>query len=151
MQEETKVIGRGASTEADVNLLRAKYPNLVPGMQLKYEEIEEALHIRANSSRFHTVMTRFRRILEEEDSCILKPVYGKRQYIVLDNSGKAQLSVEKAKSAVRNARRAVKIGTMVDTNRLTAEERKRFNHTQVITAAFIGLQSVKPTAELPTV
>ena len=148
---EPRLFKNGIPTDTDVKRLRAAYPDelLSPGTIIGYEDVEKILNKDRRSYRFKTVTDRWRKLLEEESGIIIIARKG-LEFKVCDNSDKLQLSTNKAKSSIRMARRSKQIGSKIDRNALTEDEKKRFDITIRFTAAVTGLQDVRCTVELPT-
>lgn len=149
---EAKVFKNGIPTDADVKRLRMAFPDedMHPGDTIAYDLIENLLGKNRRSYRFKTVCDRWRKLIEHESGIILVARKGV-EFKVCDNSDKLQLSSDKARSSVRMARRSRQIGTRIDRNALSEDERKRFDITIRFSAAVCGLQDVKCTVELPTI
>lgn len=142
----------GIPTDIDVKRLREMYPDntLTPGKAISYESVCKVIGTESSkSNRFHSVTSAWRKNIEKESGIILKAHNG--QFLVCDEADKAQLSVDKGKTAIRATRRSIVLGKLVDRNALTEDQRKRFDCTQRYNSSVLALQSVKPKAELPEI
>ena len=142
----------GIPTDIDVRKLRETYPDttLLPGFVIPYADIYSLLGLpTSKEGRFLSVTGAWRKKLLSESGIIFKAQ--EQKFIVCDNAAKAELAVEKTKSALRATRRSTIIGKLVDRKALSEDQLRRFDFSQQYNAAVMALQTIKKQAELPTI
>lgn len=147
-----KLFFGGIPTEPDVRALREAYPekDMKTGTLIPYADVAKLIHCDKDSSRFHTVTSRWRRMVEREADRIVIGTEANVGFKVLDNSQKLDLGHSKLTSAVRSTRRAFILTSRVEIKALTEEERERLTNLQRRSAAVLGAAQIKATAQLPS-
>lgn len=134
----------GVPTGPDIKALREAFPEeeMTPGDVIQYSIVEELLGVTVQTSRFRTVTTRWRKIVEKESKIILgvKPGVG---FVVLSDSDKVDLSGAKIRSSFRSARRSFVVTGYVDTKNLSEHEVNRLDSLKRSAAAVLCAHQVK--------
>jgi hypothetical protein len=143
----------GVPTRPDVKKIRERYPSseLEPGQIIRYGELEEVLiGVKYGSNRFLAVTNRWRRGVEEESGKIIGTEMGVG-FRVLTEAEKVELRFSKTRSSIRLSRRSNTISSRIDTKKLSAEERAKNDHLDMINAKIIASGLIKPQAQLPEI
>lgn len=150
-EEGAKIYNGKMSAWPEVKKLHDAFPAsaLNVGIVITDAEISEIIGVPIEERRFSYVVSRWRTELEYEFGKVLKRQWGKHCHTVLDDSGKADLSIKNTRDGLRKVVRAVHIGALVDRSKLTTFECERFDHVQKMNASFIGLEAVRSTVSLP--
>jgi len=140
----------GVPTDLDIKKIRSEFPDLAlkDGQRISYEEIAGLIKEPVRSNRFRSVTTRWRKLIEEESNIIVGCVDG-RAFVVLTDGQKLGLAGTKFRSAVKHTRRARKLLARTDRNKLSKEERERFDHQDRNTAAILLAAQQKSPKALP--
>lgn len=141
----------GIPTDVDVRKIREAFPDtaLTPGTTIPYATICKLIHVADHKQgRYASVTQAWRKAIFRESGILLKAQNG--MYTVCDNADKAQLSIDKTKSAARFTRKSIVIGKLVDRNALSEDQLKRFDCAQRYNNSVLALQAVKPK-ELPPI
>lgn len=140
----------GVPTEIDIRGLREAFPaaSLTPGRVIQYSAFEGVLRVPHTSHRYHTVMHRWRKIMEREAG-ILFDAPGDKTLVVQDDSGKVDTSCRKLRSSVRAGRRSIVIAGLVDLSGLSVEEKARHADTVQRAGAVIAAAQLKRPPDLP--
>ena len=147
---EACVYRRGIPTEPDVNKLKEKFPdtNLKNNDIIPYQDIALIIGVAVSSSRFKTVMSVWRKYLEQTSNIILKPLKG-QGYLVLSDSGKLNAAADKYKSAKKMAARAIIITTHINTSNLTQAEKDTMTKLQNNAGLMISSEAARRPLEIP--
>lgn len=138
-------------TDIDVRKLRDAFPDttLTAGFVVTYDAICKLLDIPSSeASRFISVTKAWRKRLARESGIYFKAQDGK--FTVLDDAGKADLSIQKTTSAVRRVRDSVIVAKSVNRNMMTEDQLKRFDTAQRYNSSVLAIQTIKQKIELPT-
>ncbi len=140
MSRVQKVYFGGIPTEPDVRRIRERFPDdqLVVGQVIPYSEVATIIQAPYRSARFVCVTQRWR-ILVEKDRGLVIGVEKSEGFKVLDDHQKLDLSGDKLRTAVKQARRSFTLVGMVDRRNLSDEERSRMEHYNNRSAAMISV------------
>lgn len=125
---EIRSIADGMPTAPDVKAIREQYPDsaLQEGSNIATkEEIAKIIGEPVNSSRFRTVTNAWRKAVERETAKVIKLKSGK--FFVLDDSEKLDEVGGGLQSVAKKLRRVKTVGSYITKNRLSQEERNRFD------------------------
>lgn len=146
----TKIFLGGVPTEPDVTALNEAFPvsELLPGKFIEYSQISAVINVSPRSSRFKTVLDRWRKATEREHGIVTKCRQGEG-IEVLDDKGKLTFAGDKLHSAARLARRSGQIAARVDISGLSGQERDALLKLERKNAAICSIAAGKRTLELP--
>lgn len=71
-----KIYFAGMPTSAEVGELEKAFSVLEPGQDILYEEIESVIHHKANTNRFRTVTSRWRKLVRSQRFLVIEAIAG---------------------------------------------------------------------------
>lgn len=147
----TRLFLGGLPTEPDIKRIREAFPDceLKAGDIIRHDNIERVLQVKKGSSRYQTLTTRWRKLVETESGIIIGAERG-TGFKVLSDGQKVGLSGAKLRSAARFARRAYIVAGRVDRSNLTDDERTRLDHQTRCSAGIIAAAQIKSQSQLPS-
>lgn len=140
----------GMPTDAEVRMLRDRFGVPEEGTPMPYNEIAQTIRQTERSNRYYTVVNAWRRFLRREHNVILRA--GGGCFRAMSPSQRVDHSGDRVKSGLRTIRRAEQVLIGTDRARLTDEEKRRADHTQLIASALTHaarVESQKPVPALP--
>lgn len=139
----------GIPTDIDVRRMRESFPKeaLKPGKMIPYAEVEKVISVKHHECRFKTVTNRWRRLMENEMDIVIGCV--RAGFIVKDDHDMVDMMGSKLRSAIRSSKRAIIVGSRVDTKNLTDEERKQFHHNEMRAGTMLATSQMRKPKELP--
>jgi len=148
-KKETMYFG-GIPAEPDVRKIREIYPEtgLKIGQIIPYEDVGGIIKQGLDSSRFRSVTTKWRKIVEEETNIIIGVERG-IGFRVLAEGEKVDLAGNKLRSAGRAARRSWMIASRVEASMLSDEEKARLEHYVFNNSKIISALQIKTNKALP--
>ena len=138
-------------TRLAVKALREAFPDesLTTAGVISYQQVEATIGSSRESAQFKSAVRMWRRLVEEESRIVIGCKAGAGFYCA-DDRDKLQMSVNKARSAVRAAVRSKKIGELVNRLSLSTEEQRRLDHTARTSGAIIAISNTRKPIELPS-
>lgn len=114
-------IAKNPSTDADVQLLLAVFPDLVPdGRRLTHEQLESVLKMSHLSSRYRTVVNRWRRLLFVERRVFLDGRIGDGTgFIALTPDEMVRFANREVRSAGKKLKKAIAVASAPNDDELT--------------------------------
>ncbi|HNF62090.1 MAG TPA: hypothetical protein PKZ20_10205 [Rhodocyclaceae bacterium] len=128
------------STDAELAVLMTTYENVKPGDVLRYDKIAELIGAPYGSSRFRTVVDRFRRTLFVQRNIELN-VIRQEGYRVAFAKERLENGVARASRAFKQTRRAAFQVAVIPDSELTTTDQARKTHVQVVLAKVITATS----------
>lgn len=115
-------IAKNPSTDADVQLLLSVFPDLVPdGRRITHEQLEAALRMSKLSSRYKTVVNRWRRLIFVERRVYLDGRLGDGSgFVVLAPDEMVRYANREVRSAGRKLKKAIAVAAAPNDDELSA-------------------------------
>ena len=121
-QKELTPFG-GKPTDAEVELLLAKWQDLAPGGVASYRDVEKTIGVTRDYARFWTVTQRWRKEYEKATGIIIGCDAGKLLFVALTPSQRVGYAISQARKGRRRTRRAHNVAVKNNALDLTPEER----------------------------
>jgi len=136
----------GIPTEPDVKKLVEHFPieSLTPGTVIPYKEVAEVIGVDASTSRFKTVTTSWRKRIESEYNCVIKPPkMANETFIVLYENEKPDYAIDEMRSAVKKARRSIVISSITNVSELSDEQKEKYDFVVARSGAMIATANIR--------
>jgi len=148
----SKVYFSGVPTSIEINRLREVYKkeDLVPGVVIPYEDVEDIIGCLKNTYRYKTITQRWRHLIEMEYG-VLIGVERCIGFKILHDNEKVDASSAKFRSAINATYRSLKIASIVNVRELTEEKRTQFDHNNKKATSMLQSQRLKPKFDLPII
>lgn len=133
----SKLFLGGVSTDAELSALTTKYQGMNPGDEVTYEDIERIINTAYGTTRFKTVVDRFKRAMflhHNVELTVIRGV-GYRASTAKERLDNGVTRVSRAFKQTRIA--AVRVSAIPDSE-LTALEQSRKTHVQVVLAKVVN-------------
>jgi len=130
-----KVLFSGRPTGPDVEAIAKRYPELKPGDTVLYSDVAEIIEEKENTTRFHTVISAYRRRMYRDRNVEMTPETGVG-LTVKDNSQRVEGHSRKIAQAIRGARRAATGAQRTPIEGLSIDEKRTRDHTIIVGASF---------------
>ena len=133
-REMNKLFLGGMPTDADVRLICAALPNLKEGDDVTHEQIEQAINIGRNESRYRTVVNAWRKSLLKNDNLevVAVPSVG---YRCLTPPERVKHNLNGFQVGSRKQGRHVRRSSLIPTQTLTKADQAKLDHLQKIGAS----------------
>lgn len=128
------VFGSGVPTEPDVKRLAEKFGTPDIGASITYDEISDTIKESRESSRFHSVVSAWRKSLYRNQNIVLRAVPGVG-FEVMDASSRILHCGAKVKRHLRGVGRAADIADRTDGSKLTPDLAKVRDHLVRVSTA----------------
>lgn len=141
----------GVPTDPDIRRIREEYPDeqLAEGDFIPYSAIEQVIRCEKGSNRYKTVTNRWRGLVEKENQIVIGTRPGEG-FVVLTDAEKVDMSGGKLRTAVRQTRRSIVVGSMVDRRKLDPAQKARLAHIEAVNARLAETARLASKGELPT-
>lgn len=128
----------GVPTEPDIYRLNERFGKPKEGDEIPWEAIEAVIDEPRDTSRFRTVVSRWRKIMLRDHNIVLKAIGQGRGLVVADPSQRIMDSSGKFKSGMRRIKQSAMLAGTTDRSRLNDEQKRLADHIQKSAAFFQG-------------
>ena len=144
---------KGLPTDPEMRKLREAYPkdSLKEGRTIQYDELESIIGTAYGSSRFDTVISRWRRLMQREHGIHIDPHVPGKSLKVLDDHEKAEKAKKAFQESVKKELKSVMVFKDIARDNLTLEERAQTDFIMAKIAKRQAISQIKsPDLLLPT-
>lgn len=146
----------GIPTVVEVALLEEKF-NLVEGMEITHQDIEDAIQINWNTTRYRAVTAAWRKKILRDKNLLIDSLHG-IGFRVLTPSERVSGSVKKVTYGVKAVKKGGGLAMIIPADRLTETERHKASHmvklsAQIVADANMAMRTIEPpkkTERLPS-
>jgi len=127
----------GVSTKAEVELICKRFPDLKPGDEITYDEIEAITGVKREAGRFKSITTALKKRLSNQHNIELDCI-ANRGYVVQNNSQRVDTSSRKMKQGIKRIVKSGDIAQRTDSAGLTDAELRIKDHLVRVRGAIVA-------------